>query len=122
MDRKIELSGGGFKEVSEGEIARALLDWKSVLIATSREDWARRVHQAWTTEIADNPIPGVDTNPDHEKMHTAFTNGAVLQIVIVAHSSDLQKLRGVRFDLVKPILMDVALASELIRLVSGSTQ
>lgn len=119
MDKKIEIDdydadgnvvGSHTKEVSEGAIARALLDGKSVLIATDEVSWARRVHQAWMTEIYDNPISGVDAYPDHEKLHTAFTNGAVLQIMVIANSDDLAKLQGVKFDIIHPVKMNAATA------------
>lgn len=95
---------GRVVEVSESEIGRALLDGKSVLIASPRKDWATTIFNAWVDEITDNPPQDIDFTPHVDLMHISFTNGALLQVVIIDDDFDKVAFAGRTFDVFKPVM------------------
>lgn len=101
---KITRPDGRVVEISEGEIARALLAGQKVLIASPRDDWATRVFNAWIDELAENAPADLSfvTHPD--QMHIAFSNGGILQVAVIDNDFKVAAFAGRLFDHFKPIL------------------
>lgn len=102
---KVTKPDGTVIEISEGDIAKALLAGKSVLIAAPRSDWAARAFNAWIDECEENCPPDLTFVSHPAEMHIAFSNNAVLQVMVLDSDAKVHAFAGRLFDLFKPILI-----------------
>lgn len=125
MDNKIRKADDTDKAAEPGEVARLLLNGKTVLIIARHIDWAARIFKAWSDEIVENAPDNITVTPHSEKLHMAFSNGAVLQVGCVAVYADIEKFRDVRFDHVHAVgydtIADQGLVARLRSLVVART-